>query len=237
MTAQPTSGGVDKNALTNLSARRRRSAGRDRHHLDHGAGRRGHHQTSLRVPLSMWAGFEAGCEVVFYASTPGSLVDLAAELGWALKLNITWTGAPRRSRTGGRSAPHTRTGPLRPGRPLSSEPGGRCPAVQGWLARHRGRGSSARGHPGELIDRCCGKDVDGDSPGPSPGTDVDLSALTARARSGWDPPVRGTISAGSTAARASGTRSCCPTCGQVESTAINACASSTGRTHQSSGIG
>jgi hypothetical protein len=48
-------------------------------------------QTSLRVPLSMWADFEAGSEVVFYASTAGSLVDLAAELGWALGLNITWT--------------------------------------------------------------------------------------------------------------------------------------------------
>jgi hypothetical protein len=49
-------------------------------------------QTSLRVPLSMWAGFDTGSEVVFYASTPGALVDLAAELGWALELNITWTG-------------------------------------------------------------------------------------------------------------------------------------------------
>jgi hypothetical protein len=48
-------------------------------------------QTSLRVPLSMWAGFETGSEIVFYASTSGSLVDLAAELGWALELNITWT--------------------------------------------------------------------------------------------------------------------------------------------------
>ncbi len=48
-------------------------------------------KTSLRVPLSMWADFEAGSEVVFYASTAGSLVDLAAELGWALGLNITWT--------------------------------------------------------------------------------------------------------------------------------------------------
>src|SRR6478752_9118321 len=48
-------------------------------------------QTSLRVPMSMWAGFETGSEIVFYASTSGSLVDLAAELGWALELNITWT--------------------------------------------------------------------------------------------------------------------------------------------------
>jgi len=37
--------------------------------------------TSLRVPLSLWTGFEAGSQVVFYASTAGSLVDLAAELG------------------------------------------------------------------------------------------------------------------------------------------------------------
>jgi hypothetical protein len=51
-------------------------------------------QTSLRVPLSIWAGFAAGSEVVFYASTAGSLVDLAADLGWALKLNITWTSQP-----------------------------------------------------------------------------------------------------------------------------------------------
>ena len=51
-------------------------------------------QTSLGVPLSMWGGFEAGSEVVLYASTAGSLVDLAAELSWALGLNITWTGQP-----------------------------------------------------------------------------------------------------------------------------------------------
>jgi hypothetical protein len=51
-------------------------------------------RTSLRVPLSRWADFEAGSEVVFYASTAGSLVDLAAELGWALGLNITWTRQP-----------------------------------------------------------------------------------------------------------------------------------------------
>jgi len=50
--------------------------------------------TSLRVPLSLWTGFEAGSQVVFYASTAGSLVDLAAELGWALGLNITWTSQP-----------------------------------------------------------------------------------------------------------------------------------------------
>lgn len=48
-------------------------------------------ETSLRVPLSLWADFETGSEVVFYASTPGALVDLAAELGWALELNITWS--------------------------------------------------------------------------------------------------------------------------------------------------
>jgi len=51
-------------------------------------------QTSLRVPLSAWADFEAGSEVVFYASTAGSLVDLAADLSWALGLNITWTDQP-----------------------------------------------------------------------------------------------------------------------------------------------
>lgn len=49
-------------------------------------------QTSLRFPLSIWADFEAGSEVIFYASTPSSLVDLAADLGWALKLNIAFTG-------------------------------------------------------------------------------------------------------------------------------------------------
>lgn len=51
-------------------------------------------QTSLRIPLSMWANFEAGSDVVFYASTPGALVDLAAELGWALGLSITWASPP-----------------------------------------------------------------------------------------------------------------------------------------------
>lgn len=50
-------------------------------------------QSSLRVPLSMWAGFEAGSEVVFYASKAGSLVDLAAELGWTLGLSIVWSGS------------------------------------------------------------------------------------------------------------------------------------------------
>lgn len=48
-------------------------------------------QSSLRVPLSMWEDFEAGSEVVFYAARAGSLVDLAAELGWTLGLNIVWT--------------------------------------------------------------------------------------------------------------------------------------------------
>jgi hypothetical protein len=48
-------------------------------------------QTSLRVPLSTWADLEAGSEVIFYATTAGSLVDLAADLGWALGLNIAWT--------------------------------------------------------------------------------------------------------------------------------------------------
>ena len=48
-------------------------------------------QTSLRFPLSIWADFEPGSEVIFYASTPGSLVDLAADLGWALKLNIAFS--------------------------------------------------------------------------------------------------------------------------------------------------
>ena len=51
-------------------------------------------QASLRVPLSMWADFETGSEVVFYAAKAGSLVDLAAELGWTLGLNIVWTGQP-----------------------------------------------------------------------------------------------------------------------------------------------
>ena len=49
-------------------------------------------QSSLRVPLSMWAGFDPGSEVVFYAAKAGSLVDLAAELGWTLGLNLVWTG-------------------------------------------------------------------------------------------------------------------------------------------------
>ena len=91
-------------------------------------------QTSLRVPLSMWAGFETGSEIVFYASTSGSLVDLAAELGWALELNITWTKSNSRSRAGSRPAPHTGPWPVRPRRPLGGEPGGRCPALQGSLA-------------------------------------------------------------------------------------------------------
>src|SRR6478609_7931632 len=51
-------------------------------------------QTSLWVPLTRWTGLEGGSEVVFYASTAGSLVDLAAELGWAQGLSITWAGQP-----------------------------------------------------------------------------------------------------------------------------------------------
>ena len=51
-------------------------------------------QSSLRVPLSMWVDFEAGSEAVFYAAKAGSMVDLAAELGWTLGLNIVWTGRP-----------------------------------------------------------------------------------------------------------------------------------------------
>jgi hypothetical protein len=41
--------------------------------------------TSLRLPLPLLGpGFEAGGRVVFYAGTPGALVDLAADLGYAL---------------------------------------------------------------------------------------------------------------------------------------------------------
>ena len=41
--------------------------------------------TSLRVPLTLVdSGFAAGSQVVFYASTPGAFVDLAADLAYVL---------------------------------------------------------------------------------------------------------------------------------------------------------
>jgi hypothetical protein len=47
-------------------------------------------QSSLRVPLGDWVDAGAGSQVVFYAANPGALVDLAADLGWALNSSITW---------------------------------------------------------------------------------------------------------------------------------------------------
>jgi len=40
--------------------------------------------TSLAVPLSGWTDGTLDGSVVFYAATPGALVDLAADLGWLL---------------------------------------------------------------------------------------------------------------------------------------------------------
>ena len=43
-------------------------------------------RSSLRVPMTPWADVDPGSDVVFYAATAGALVDLAADLGWALQL-------------------------------------------------------------------------------------------------------------------------------------------------------
>ena len=43
--------------------------------------------TSLRIPLAAVAGDQAGSALVLYAATPGALVDLAADMTWALKLD------------------------------------------------------------------------------------------------------------------------------------------------------
>jgi hypothetical protein len=43
-------------------------------------------RSSLRVPMTSWADVDPGSDVVFYAATAGALVDLAADLGWALQL-------------------------------------------------------------------------------------------------------------------------------------------------------
>ena len=49
---------------------------------------------SLWVPLEALADVQRGSCVVFYAGTPGSLVDLAADLGWTLRLEIVWADLP-----------------------------------------------------------------------------------------------------------------------------------------------
>jgi hypothetical protein len=43
-------------------------------------------RSSLRVPMTSWADVDPRSDVVFYAATAGALVDLAADLGWALQL-------------------------------------------------------------------------------------------------------------------------------------------------------
>ena len=55
--------------------------------------------TSLRVPLALMdSGFAAESRVVFYASTAGAFVDLAADLAFALDTTLEQTGVHRRSR-------------------------------------------------------------------------------------------------------------------------------------------
>jgi hypothetical protein len=45
--------------------------------------------TSLRVPLSLLGpGHDEGSRIIFYASTPGAFVDLAADLGYVLKAAV-----------------------------------------------------------------------------------------------------------------------------------------------------
>jgi hypothetical protein len=45
--------------------------------------------TSLRVPLSLLdPGHDEGSRIIFYASTPGAFVDLAADLGYVLKAAV-----------------------------------------------------------------------------------------------------------------------------------------------------
>ena len=46
-------------------------------------------RSSLRVPMTPWADVDPGSDVVFYAATAGALVDLAADLGWALHCPAT----------------------------------------------------------------------------------------------------------------------------------------------------
>jgi hypothetical protein len=46
-------------------------------------------RTSLRVPLSLLGpGHDEGSRIIFYASTPGAFVDLAADLGYVLKAAV-----------------------------------------------------------------------------------------------------------------------------------------------------
>jgi hypothetical protein len=57
--------------------------------------------TSLRVPFAaLGPGFDSESQVIFYATTPGAFVDLAADLGYALDTPIT-------ARTPARSADST----------------------------------------------------------------------------------------------------------------------------------
>jgi hypothetical protein len=55
--------------------------------------------TSLRVPLALLdSGFAAESRIVFYASTPGAFVDLAADLEFALSLGAS-TPVPGKNST------------------------------------------------------------------------------------------------------------------------------------------
>ena len=71
--------------------------------------------TSLRLPFAALApGFHVGSRVVFYAASPGAFVDLAADIGPALKLNVPVIWVNRHGeKLDGRKAPDANVRNLR----------------------------------------------------------------------------------------------------------------------------
>lgn len=64
--------------------------------------------TSVTIPLAGLADVAAGSEITFYATTPGALVDLAADLGHALGLGPNGAQFDKRLTPGASSASGTR---------------------------------------------------------------------------------------------------------------------------------
>ena len=184
------------------------------------------------APLSIWANFEPGSEVIFHPSTPGSLVDLADDLGWAPKLNFVFTDqfADHMLVVDRHITPATRAVGLNDLSSINQAVG--VLLSRGRLPLTAVEDLKRAGHPGELFDRCRGKGVDGPVRSVT-GLPVDLSALTARA------PWAGIASSGDLCGLYRGEcqrdEIMLPSSRCAWSGAIGACASSTARLHHRSG--